>query len=146
MHFFLKSLRTRQDGVVTVELAFFASIMMLTAIPVFDLISAIHESMRLTTAMRAGTYYAYRKPADTAGIETVLRAASPLKAAHLTVTNAQFCTCSGTIIDCTATSGCGGDTAKYMSLTANYEIPLSASYPGMGNAYVLTKESTLRIQ
>ena len=140
----LRQWRRNESGVVTVELAIFASIMMVLAIPVFDLAKTIYDNMRLTAALRTATYYAYRMPTDTSGIEAALRAATPLENAQLSMTNEQFCECGGIVIGCGAS--CNDSKATYMNLTAHYVVPLNILYPGMGNAYEIDKTTTIRVK
>lgn len=140
----LHALKDDESGAALVELALFSTIMMVLTVPTFDLVNTINENLKLTSAMRAGVMYAYRAPTDTDGIEEALQSASQLDGGTVTVANYTFCECGGTLVECTV--NCVGTKAKYMSLTANYSVPLAGYYPQVGDMYVLSKSTTFRIQ
>ena len=135
--------RNDESGVATVELALIAALFMVAAIPVIDMASGIHSNIKLTTSMRSGIYYAYRKPTDTTGIETALRQASNLQANYLTVTNTQTCLCGDEQVACTTT--CTTGMATYLNLTARYRLGLAMYYPSYGDEYTITKTAAVRI-
>jgi Flp pilus assembly protein TadG len=136
--------RNDQSGIATVELALIAALIMVVTIPVIDVAKALHSNLKVTTAMRSGVFYAYRKPTDTAGIEAALRAATNLDAQHLSVTNTQSCVCNSAVVACN--TACATGMATYLNLSANYISPLATYYPGLGDTYTITRTSAIRIR
>jgi Flp pilus assembly protein TadG len=131
-------LRLGRAGVVSLEFAIVAPILIALLGGATDLGMAIERSIRLTSAARAGAFYAALAPNDTSNAASafVTSLLSDLSGLNVSVTLACQCPAStsattGPAVNCGTT--CAAGLAKYVTVVARAPFtslfPLSASLP-----------------
>ena len=110
----------RDDGNAAVEFALLLPILVLLVAGLIDFGRAYFTRMELENAARAGAQYGILHGTDNlATIQDIVRQASDVPTADLTVSASTFCACpDGTVQDCT-TGDCGGfKPGTYVSISA----------------------------
>ncbi|MBF0335790.1 MAG: pilus assembly protein [Alphaproteobacteria bacterium] len=111
--------RLGDHGNAAIEFALVVPVLLLMTIAAIDFGGAFHQRIQLETAVRVGAHQAIDDQ-TVATIETVVKAATSLTAADLTVTATQFCECSnGATVLCTGTCAAGLNKNYLMTVTAS---------------------------
>lgn len=120
-----RSLRRDRRGVAAVEFGVIAAALVVLLLGVFDLGTAIHNTLVLRQAIRAGALYALYYH-DTPGIQQTIEASMPSSWTDASVYSSAWtptlsCACTDTSGNVTASSGCtcssGSTLERLMSLT-----------------------------
>lgn len=111
----MRRLAHDRRGIATLEMALLAPFLMLLLLAVFELGTAIEQSLRLETAARAGALHAAALPTDAAGIEATVRAALD-GWTNVTVAPATLvCECPGAgAVSCTGT--CAAPIERFVTV------------------------------
>ncbi len=135
-----------RSGNATVEFALLAPLLMLLVVGLADFGLAVHDRMRLASAVRAGLQYAIHHSANPAQIEqAVLGAVGPL-AASTTVSVAEGCECpDGTAVECDDTCPAGRRRA-FVHVRAEQAHAVLLPWPGIETPAVLRAAASVRIQ
>ncbi len=120
----MRRFATCERGAAAVELALILSVLTTLVLGLLTYAQAIHQSIALQHAARAGAEYALRFPNDPNGIQQAVAGAGTVDPTGLTVTTSQFCECpDGTSVDCSST--CGGSTLP------NQYVNVAVAQPAM---------------
>ncbi len=120
----LQGIAACERGAAAVELALILSVLTTLVIGLLEYAQAIHQSIALQHAARAGAEYALRFPNDTTGIQEAVAGAGTVDPTGLTVATTQFCECpDGGSVDCAST--CTG------SVLPNQYVSVAVSQPAM---------------
>jgi Flp pilus assembly protein TadG len=136
-----------ERGAIAVELAVIMSLLTTLVIGVLEYAQAIHQSIALEHAARAGAEYALRFPNDTNGIQAAVANAGTVDSANLTVTTTQFCECpNGTSIDCAGT--CTGSVLpnQYVQIAVAQPAQDTLAATGLLSGRVVQGSAVLRLR
>lgn len=132
-------------GVVAVEMALVAPVLVMFILVLADFGLAANERIKLSGAARAGAQAAMTDPANTARItQAVQQAAAALPSSGLAVTVTTACGCAdGSTITCGGTCATGLPR-DYVTVRVAETYALLLTYPGVGSSVNLTGQATLR--
>ncbi len=143
----LKAFYSDCQGLAALEMALIISAVFAATPLIFDLAAIINASNTLGGGLRAGVQLATFQPSNTSGITQTIQTASGFEANSVTVSTSEFCECSGVSATCGVACYGGANPYKYITLTANYSVPVLLKYPGFDNAtYPISKSITVRTQ
>ena len=135
-------------GIVTIEFALVAPLMLLLLAGVLDFGRSVRAAICVADAARAGAQYGSLSPAnagDTTGIQNAAKNAAP-DVTTLTVTMVKSCACSGgSSVSCSG-SCTGGKMLIYSKVTAQVTCQPIFSYPGLAYTGVTSSTASLRAQ
>jgi len=141
---------TSQSGVVSVELAFVMSFLLVMAFGAFDFGRAGFEKMRVISAARAGAQYGIQNQSAAANVQSMIAAArddANDSTQSLTTTARRYCSCPGAgELICTATCGDGKYPLMYVEVSVSNDIAFWFHYPGVPDALTVSATSTLRVR
>ncbi len=145
---FLRHFRGDDRGMVFVEAGITISVLFLLMVAVWDLGSVFVRQMQITNAVRAGTQYAIvRKPiaGDLSQIIQAVKNAAP-DSASPTVNATLYCECSdGSVVTCSGTCSDGQPRKSFVKINYAETFNLLLGFPGVGSAWNLTDEATVRL-
>lgn len=143
------SKRTTQKGSILVEFALSSALMLLLFFGIVDFARLFTTAQIVMDSACAGTQYGALSPAhwgDFQGIHdsALANAQNPT---DMTVTPAQFCTCSigGPQISCPATCP-GGSAATYLRVDVTKPFNTMIAYPGLPSTINITRTSVVRLE
>ncbi len=148
----LGRLRRTDRGAALIEMAALSPLVLVLVFGVGDFGRIMYYGITLTNAARAGAAYATHNTGrlnDTPGI----RQAADEEAQNLppiTVASQRICECTGgAVVSCVTTISCPGygPAIAFVEVTVSTTFtPLTASFPGIPNASVITRVAKLRAQ
>jgi Flp pilus assembly protein TadG len=115
----LSGLRRSRRGTAALELGLIAPVLIVLLGGLVDIGLAVHRTLALETAARAGAQHAMSFPDDTAGIAAATVAALGTATAAVSVTQ-PYCSCPGssTSVSCEGTPCDGAAAGRYVSVRA----------------------------
>lgn len=137
---------TDQEGGPAIEFALVGGFIAVCLPAILDLTALINSNLKLSNGMRAGAQYALKYSSDNTGIAQAIASASNLSAEDLTVSTSQFCECNGSSNSCSVNCTGGFQLAKYVNVTATYNISYQYNYEAMPYPLTLSKTTAVRIQ
>jgi Flp pilus assembly protein TadG len=137
-------------GVAAVEFAILAPLLILMLIAMVDLGIGILRKMQVENAAHAGGQYAMLLGFNSSSIATAVSSATSFTGITVSPAPTKFCGCpttSGvTVTDCSATCTGGSTAGSYVTVSAQAQYDTLFSYPMIPKSFVLTAQSTVRIQ
>jgi Flp pilus assembly protein TadG len=146
-------MRGRDDGirgVVAIEFAIVAIVLVVLMVCTVDLGMGFYRKMQVQNAAQAGAQYAAARGFAESSITNAVTAASSFSGISASPAPTQFCGCPSntgvTSVSCSATCTGGSAPGNYVSVSAQGTYTTILSYPLIPNAFILTSQSTVRIQ
>ena len=141
------SVRGRNRGVATVEMALMLPFLLLLMIGIYDVSRAAFVGIAVRNAASAGAYYGSQGPSyadDTTAIEAAV--AADAQVSGITVTTSKFCECSdGTSSTCQATDCASSRRMDFVQVDTSADWVPILSYPGIPGSVTLTASCTIQI-
>jgi Flp pilus assembly protein TadG len=138
----------RRRGVMVVEFALSAPLLLLILAGVLDYGLALAQAKAVANAARVGAQYGSSSPSettDTAGIKAAALNTAP-GFSGLTVTSAQTCKCAnGSSVSCTG-SCTSGKMLIYVQITVSATSSAVFPYPGLPYTGNLVAQTSMRAQ
>jgi Flp pilus assembly pilin Flp len=150
-----KMLRREKEGVAAVEFAVIVPLLLIMAVGMVDLGMGLYDNMQTQNAAQAGADYAliHLTAWNKDAVKTAIKNASSLSGIGASPDPYSFCGCPGsggvTQVNC-ATGICTGmSVGCYIRTSATYTyntvLPYSKILPFLQKQYVLTSNSTVRV-
>jgi Flp pilus assembly protein TadG len=137
-------------GVVAIEFAIVALILVVMMICTVDLGMGFYRKMQVQNAAQAGAQYAAMQGFTETSISGAVRAATSFAGISASPLPKQFCGCPAntgvTSIVCSSTCSGGSAPGTYVSVSAQGTYTTILSYPLIPNSFTLSSQSTVRIQ
>ncbi|MBT3990626.1 MAG: pilus assembly protein [Rhodospirillaceae bacterium] len=144
MKFFLNKFCRSTSGVAATEFALVTPILLIVALSLFDIGSAVSESLVLKSAARVGAEYALLDSDDTAGIQAAVFGATSKSTDNLTVSTSVFCECAKVALICGQTCPLDGSVPNQFVTVSLTDIYAPLLLPQSDTQ--LSAEVTLSIQ
>lgn len=137
-----------ERGSAVMEMAEIGTLLAILLPAFIDLVMILDTRVRLAGAVRAGEQYAMRFPDDSTGIQNAVLNANDLNQSQLTVTTSQFCECAGASAACGQACTGGGQPAKFVSISASYNLATNFTYAPLitVNPVPLSSQIDVRVQ
>ncbi len=139
-------------GVISVEFALAAPILVALAIAGFDFARGFQQKHRLAGAAQAGAQLAVQKDRSFEQVEIAdvvqrVRDEAGDDELALTVNARYYCLCPGTTgeVACNATCAVPRPPSAYVEILVQQNFDLIFKYPGLSNPYTLQAMSTMRV-
>ncbi len=149
----LKRFGESQRGVIALEFALAAPILVALAFAGFDFGRGFQQIHRLSGAAQAGAQLAVQRDRsfavlDIADVEQRVRDDAGGDPAALTVDTRYFCACPGTSLEvaCGATCAVPRPPSMYVEVALQQDFDLIFPYPGLSDPYPLRAMSTMRVR
>jgi Flp pilus assembly protein TadG len=146
---FSKLIRCR-GGASAVEFAIVAPVLLLMTICTFDLGIGFYRYLQVETAAGVGARYATLHGFDSTAIGSAITNATSYSGISASPTPSTFCGCpSGSGISaatCGSTCTGGAVAGTYVKVSAQTSYSPIMSYPLMPSSFLLSAQSTMRIQ
>ena len=133
-----------QEGVIAVEAALIMLAFSMIVVAFIDFSIITGATVELSNSLRVGQQYSLGYSGNSSGIVQAIKNGSTLPANNVSATTSIVCECDGMASACNAS--CLGTMATFVSMTANYSVPLLFSYPGLSNPFPLSKTLVVRTQ
>jgi Flp pilus assembly protein TadG len=138
-----------RTGTSLIETAILVPAMLLLCCGTMDFARVMYAGIEVASAARAGVQYGAFTPGysgDTAGmVQSALTDSADL-GSSVTATASNFCMCSGSTVDCTASCTGGTTPDGYVTVTANYTFTPVLPYPGLPQSVVVSRTAKMRVQ
>jgi Flp pilus assembly protein TadG len=139
-----------ERGVSAVEFGIMAPALVFMMVATYDLGIGIYRRMQVQNATQVGAAYAAAHGFSPSGISNAMANATSLSDITATPAPAQFCGCptgsSITVMDCSATCPDGTQAATYARISGQATYQTIIPYPSLPASFVLTAQSTVRMQ
>jgi Flp pilus assembly protein TadG len=138
-----------RTGTSFIETAILLPALLLLCCGVMDFARVVYAGIEIASAARAGVQYGALTPGnagDTSGMQQAALTDAGDLGSSVTATAANFCTCSGSTVDCSSTCSDGSTPDGYVSVTANYTFNSIFPYPGMPQTVALSRTAKMRVQ
>ena len=149
----LKRFRRSQRGVITVEFALAAPVLVALAVVVFDFGRGFQQKHVLIGAAQAGAQLAVQRDRsfsmlDIADVEQRVRDDAGGEPDALTVDARYYCVCPGTTseVGCDSTCAVPRPPSMYVEVALQQGFDLYFPYPGVSDPYPLQATSTMRVR
>lgn len=146
----MRRFRHSRSGSVLTETAMVVPILLLMAIGGVDFGRFNIEQSRLAGAARAGIQYVLRDTTNATNITRIMsimeREAGSTADGQLSLTARTFCNCGSGEVSCTVLCGDGSLAAMYVEVTAQNDLNLYFSYPGVPDILPLSARSEARVR
>ena len=144
-------IRLWQDrkGTSFIETALLLPGLLLLCCGTMDFARVVYAGIEIAGAARAGVQYGALTPGnsgDTTGMATAAKTDAADLGSTVTASASNFCTCSGSTVDCSSTCTGGTTPDGYVSVTANYTFNTLLPYPGMPQTVTLSRTAKMRAQ
>ena len=140
-------------GVISVEFALAAPILVALAIAGFDFARGFQQKHRLAGAAQAGAQLAVQRDrsfdeVEIADVVQRVRDEADDDELALTVNARYYCLCPGTTVEvaCNATCAVSRPPSSYVEIAVQQNFDLIFHYPGLSNPYTLQTMSTMRVR
>ncbi len=145
MHWF----RHSRSGSVLTETAMVVPVLLLIAIGGIDFGRFNIEQSRLAGAARAGIQYVLRDTTNAGNITrimSIMEREAGTADGELSLTARSFCNCGSGEVSCTVLCGDGSIAPMYVEVTAQNDLNLFFSYPGVPDILPLSARSEARVR
>ncbi len=149
----LRELGGSQRGVIAVEFALVASVLVALAFAGFDFGRGFQQKHLLSGAAQAGAQLAVQRDRsftmlDIADVEQRVRDDAGGNQATLTVNARYYCACPGTNVEvaCDATCAAPRPPSTYVEVALQKDFDLILKYPGLSDPFTLRAMSTMRVR
>lgn len=142
----LRRLAGSREGVVSIEFALVAPILLLILLHLVDFGLAFNKRMKLESAARAGLQYAMVNKGDTAGIVAAVNQATDLDPSEVTVTVTEFCECGAAGAPCGTTCEDGSWPATYVRVTTDSTFTALFTLYGLQEVFNMRGSAESRVQ
>ena len=137
------------SGVVAIEFAFIAPLLVLMFVCLADLGLGIYAKMQVNNAAQYGAQYALVNGYDASAITAAVKSSSDV--GSLTVTPSSICGCpgaNGVLPTLTCGIGCtdGSTPGTYVRVSVTHSYATLIPYPGLPANFTLTSKSTARLK
>src|SRR5579864_7701043 len=125
--------RNDRTGTSFIETALLLPMMLLLCCGTMDFARVVYAGIEIASAARAGVQFGAVSPGNSGNTSGMTQAALTDAAdlgSSVTASASNFCTCSGSTVDCSATCN-GAAPFGYVSVTANYTFNSVIPYPGV---------------
>jgi Flp pilus assembly protein TadG len=134
-------------GVVAVELAVLAPLLMLAFVCITDLGLGIYANMQVDSAAQYGVQYAVTNGYDASAIRSAVKSTSDI---DLNVAPTSFCGCPGTSgvaqSLCNLQCSDGSTPGTFVTVTVAHDYVTLLPYPGIPPRFALSSQSTVRLK
>ncbi len=149
----LRRFARSQRGVISVEFALAAPVLVAVAIAGFDLGRGFQQKHLLSGAAQAGAQLAVQRDRSfgllsIADVEQRVRDDAGSNQATLTVNARYYCACPGTNVEvaCDATCAAPRPPSTYVEVALQKDFDLILKYPGLSDPCTLRAMSTMRVR
>ena len=141
--------RQSRSGSVLTETAMVVPVLLLIAIGGIDFGRFNIEQSRLAGAARAGIQYVLRDTTNAGNITrimSIMEREAGTADGQLSLTARRFCNCGSGEVSCTVLCGDGSIAPMYVEVTAQNDLDLFFSYPGVPDILPLSARSEARVR
>jgi Flp pilus assembly protein TadG len=136
-------------GVVAIEFAMVAVVLMVMMVCTVDIAMGFYRKMQVQNAAQAGAQYAARRGFGESSIASAVTAATSFSGISASPAPTQFCGCPSNTgvasVGCGSTCSGGSAAGTYVSVSAQGTYTTVLSYPLIPNSFTLSSKSTVRI-
>lgn len=137
-------------GAAAIEFGFMIPLFSLMVVSVTDIGLAVYRKMQVENAAQAGAQYAIARGFSQAGISNAVTGATNSSAVSASPEPGQFCGCPANIgvstVSCGTVCAGGAVAGTYAKVSAQATYHTLINYQIVGNIYVVSAQSTVRLQ
>ena len=137
-----------RTGTSFMETALLLPVMLLLCCGTMDFARVVYAGIEIASAAGAGVQFGALTPGNSGNTSGMIQAALTDAAdlgSSVTASASNFCTCSGSTVDCSTT--CNGTAPSgYVSVTTNYTFSSVIAYPGVPQTVSLSRTARMRVQ
>ncbi len=146
----IRELRRCTRGAAAIEFAVLTTVLVLLALGAVDFGRIGLEKAQLTQVARAGVQYGVQSQTsayDTDGMVQAARADAADADGLIDITARSYCSCAGEgEVVCTISCADGNYAPLFVEVTAQDEVEMYFTYPGVSSPVSVTSTSTMRVR
>ena len=138
------------EGVAAIELGLILPVVVVAFVGTLDLGIGVYRKMQVQNAAQSGAEYALTHGFVLSAVKTATTSATTYSAIQATPDPVRFCGCPSTSgvssATCGSTCAGGAQAGTYVSVSAQATYTPLIPYPMLQTSYLLTAQSTVRVQ